>query len=364
MLEIIVAITLAMVMLGAVWSLASLLSKRYDAQLRLAEQNQITRSIQQRLLQDLNSIVYLNQEPTWSTETSRKDVNNFFPLPNLFWPERLLESDLSKPSMAPAVTGNETELTFSIHTDSWEIAWNEYQRQTRTLAGDSSEMFLSPAPSLVRRVRYALVRAEPSPESPAAGLDDADPNEGEDDPPLIGLTREEWEETANAATWNRDSTGDDDRALVETETSRSKTAVGEANRQIERPAIHRLERIEEIANLRFRYFDGERWHRSWDSLQEGRLPCAILFQFSFVPKKSKSLKETPDEQLESVTFPPELEPESELEEPELAALLADERFEFDFLFRLQTPARVLQANKSSLDQRDDVRPQGPQEAPR
>lgn len=361
LLEVIVAITLAMVMLGAVWSLASLLTKRYEAQLRLAEQNQITRSIQQRLLQDLNSIVYSNQEPNWSTETSSKDVNNFFALPNLFWPERLLESDFSKPSVVPALTGDATELTFSVHTDSWEIAWSEYQQQARMLAGDSSARSPMPTPSMVRRVRYALVRAEPLARSPTARLGADDPNEEEVDPPLIGLTREEWEETPHAATQNRESAGNADRVL---EKTRDQFADDEENRQMDRPATHRLERIEEIENLRFHYFDGERWHRSWDSLQEGRLPCAILFQFSFAPKKSKSSEQTPDAQLESVTYPSELEPEPEIEEPEFAELIADERFEFNFLLRLQTPARVLQENKSPLEQSSDVRPQGPREAPR
>lgn len=340
LLEIMVAMTLAIVMMGAIWSLANLLTRRHEGQIRLAEQGQITRSLHQRLTQDLNSLV------TWDIQSAPTPVPEFsdgemhLPAFPFYLLDNLHAAEVLQSSASATLTGTETELSLQVYIDPFEIAWQMYQEDDQEFARDEVVDDGSLRPSFTRRVRYSLVRP-PSREN-AAGNDstklDWEQLSEESGQPQAGFTREEWDNPADRSALERRGEGLDtsfDKSTVA--DSRRSPNIYEKN-DSEPSAGYRVERIEEIAEAQFRYFDGRRWRRRWDSLQDGRLPHAILFQFSFAQRKSRH-EDQEFETYSSISGDDlrDTEPEDEFDDLEIGELPTDERFEFAYLLRIQTP---------------------------
>lgn len=316
LLEILVSITLTMVLLTSIWSLTDLLGRRFESQLQKAEANQVIRSLEQQLSRDLanlmNDSIAVNQPIGPIPASSRpladagitakenspqilSDRSAATPSTSAYWPpsEGWQQLATSRASIT-TLQGSSRQLEILVFTDPLDLKINQLLREpAETLPADGVSSSISPL-SLIRRIRYRGI-PQPAVDSGAEAFDS-----GSDDGVNFPGERSSAEALAR-----EDSPFDPGESLQtasefpERLTPKSSVGSGDGPRDEQDPESIQAnrsdwERIPEIQDYRFSYFDGFQWRASWNSQLDRGLPQALRLEFNLRKIKSNTRNRTRD----------------------------------------------------------------------
>jgi Tfp pilus assembly protein PilV len=297
LLEILISITLTMVLLTSIWSLADLLGRRFESQLQQAEANQILRSLEQQLSQDLANLmsdaiaVHQLADPMPAVTRPAADSpetatgisgtvlsdSSAYSANSAGW----LNGTIS-PAAIPSLRGSDRQLEILVFTDPLELSMNQLLRDLRESSPTDAEVLTHNPTPLIRLVRYRGVLP------PASG--------GREDD--FDLWTDEVEsllpENSSAESLAREETPFDSaepvlatsqfpESLPPSTSSAARSRLGSAdmgNSESNRADPRQRESIPEIQDYRFSYFDGFQWRSSWNSHLDRGLPQAIRLEFN------------------------------------------------------------------------------------
>lgn len=342
LLEVLVSITLAMVILSSIWSLTTILNRRFESHLQIAESSQIVRSLHQQWTSDFNSLI--RHEPIDSTITQfipdepreGLEIQNRFPvaLPGLFIPppmwnnfsnvpsdrsdEGSFENGFGYENTVPVFQGGPTQMTLIVFPNPIDLLLEQMERQqaeeTSLQTGESS---------VSRRKGFKRIRYYPTPFNELEESefdfrdsydlsDDGVPALGSDDTIRFVLTREEadfeWGLFAGQEESGFGTT--DDFPSARDFSSFNQSALETLPRSAK---SSQQDSIAEVSEYRFAYFDGYVWRSTWNSEIERQLPQAIRVDFNLtkLPMKSNSITRESNSQRYSFDSAPAFdEPES------------------------------------------------------
>jgi type II secretory pathway pseudopilin PulG len=291
LLEVIIATALATVLLGSVWSLFQILTKRQAIELRQAESNQLIRSLHQRLTRDLNNLPAIDRPPAAPHLAAFEQ--DALPDGQLFWPFSLLDPQPSGVSTrrATVLRGDQSTLTLAQFIE--PVEWEEITDSDDPAGHRSLESKTLP---LIKEVVYQLPRwpvpddewSRETVESSSESLKD----DGEDSllPKLVREERLSSLSPGGIQSSARSVRTDDDE-LVDAKPNRSHPRnQRDGNRDEDhKEEVHvpvQRETLEDISVAAFAYFDGSHWRTEWDTELEQRLPVAIRFRWrqAAIPK--------------------------------------------------------------------------------
>lgn len=324
LLEVMVAMTLATVLLGAVWTLFQILTKRQTIEIEHAETNQMLRSLHQRLTRDLNNLPAIDRRaavplpPVFDAES--------MPGGRLPWPYNVLDAAPSAAAPATVLRGNRTSLSLLQFLEPME--WNSLDDQDEEPTTGQQSNQRAP---LVKQVVYHLPdwpMADDSSDDEgfASDSEDSEDSESEGRRDLSELVREELgmnqtvslDPSPNGMESRQEdyfSNGDRDR----NQAPESSPMMGaEPDVTDESEPMARRESLNDIAVATFAYFDGRRWRNEWDTDLEKRLPIAIRFRWrqSAVPTANEGDSSSPFSDMappdEFVSIEPEPDRETDL----------------------------------------------------
>ncbi len=259
LLEILIALSLMVVLLGFVWGMVTLFSTDYLAGEKRGNRAQLVRSVSQMLGDDLSAAV---QDPVHPIDRSTKEtfyVRRF----GLRGDATSLQIDVVQPNLL-VETATLAENRAAAPSSSKPARPQVPELKTvfyRFVSPGASEKLAAPGGTgnavLTPVRKYGLSRKELSyeaPETDSPGSDPSGPNtsngtvgNGSPTPPP------QIEEPLTAA--QLALLIDDDRAVW----------------------------IPEVVDFRLRYYDGTRWYSSWDSIKRNALPTAIEADIKLLP---------------------------------------------------------------------------------
>ncbi len=296
LLEVIVAMTLATVLLGAVWTLFQILTKRQAIEIRQAETNQMRRSLHQRLTRDLNNLPAIDRRAAMSLPPVFDPES--MPGGRLPWPYNVLETAPHNSTSMTVLRGSQSSLTLSQFLEPGE--WSTLNDQD-----DDTELGHQPTenPPLIKQVIYQLPTWPQTSDGPTSAnvesnSEDVNDIEGDVAQQTTTLVREEIlaassNDHNSIAEWS-DARKDDyfsDNENVQNVNIIAARDGGPLNGEENASKLNsRRETLDDISVASFAYFDGRRWRSEWDSDLEKRLPVAIRFRWrqTAVPLASTS----------------------------------------------------------------------------
>lgn len=311
-LELIVALSLGLVLLSAVWTMFRLFLRHEEVETAQMEKLQIVSSLHQHLSQELlNLFPAGNTGPDAPAPTAPKvnlPLNGSptpgfpFPLPNQFGGIKADEflpqiEQAQQPTLnlgASSLVGDSTrlELTVFASTDDFDLEDPSSDLKSSLDAQDK------PPRAPTKKVTYEFVAPKDEFDSQVNTdlNDDFDAEESEDDSepnsPRIGLWRRESVASTGSASQNGSKLGrnsldsefntpafDDSPSRGNTRRAEMESLDLQSNSQIE-------EFASEIIDLQFDYFDGRKWQSSWDSKKGNRLPVLVRVRFAVETRES------------------------------------------------------------------------------
>lgn len=283
LLEVIVAMALATVLLGSVWTLFQILTKRQLVELDRAETNQLMRSLHQRLTRDFNNLPAIDVRPRASSPAAV--ALDQFPGGRLPWPYTVLESPGSETLRLTVLRGDRYQLTLGQFVEPAD--WDTQEEPDREADRDrlSKRDLQSTPPMMLKRVHYSLPRwpqADPAMVGTGEGFSEID--EDQDAESQGRVTEFSREETSMGPTQLQTTDADwqDPTGWVNNgDSSWPSFQQADPNEESE-PAANERQIVESVSDVKaavWSYFDGQRWRRQWDSDLEQRLPVAIRLRW-------------------------------------------------------------------------------------
>ena len=351
LLEVVVAMTLGMVLLGAVWTMFNLLTRRQEVEMRQADRNQVTRALHQRLAGDLKSLVpILEQRPRLKLanpqEMAFRRGVSMLPLP--------------LPDVSPV---------------EWETPIVFVGRESKLLM----QVFIEP----IDREALKIIESPPSnssrseefpPQIPVtkficyeAGVEDLLDQQQDVDSqplaaegsaffdelkPLIGLTRREYLQLPPEELGAHDSDQSGESNEQPRFDRRQETGPDQDFADEEQQAGPILtETVEDIADLELAYYDGQAWTGNWDSRTSNQLPVAIRVRYRFLTKTELAEAQAPvsDEAMNAAELEPIPDQDRELTEDQTSSDLTEvESPDFDVEYILLVKVRPVDRNAISF----------------
>ncbi len=287
LLEIIIAMSLGMVLLGAVWTMFNLLGRRQESELRQADRNQIIRSLHQRLTRDLKNLVALDDLLEQSLPDHSSDVALF----------RIGASEFQVPVPVPSAS-SPTQPTVVLSGSSAQLELEVFIEPLETIESGAvldsdhtgKESVISEGP-VTKQICYELGLAD---EAAAFAIDRASASTKStsrrpsvDQEIAQGLVRRESiidpREPLGAEVESDDRESWPDQLSNFFGKNFDQTA--ERTPVVSRVTVMR-DHLPDIVAVRFAYFDGRSWLSRWNSRDQNRLPIAIRVQFCFLKPES------------------------------------------------------------------------------
>lgn len=313
LLEVVVAMALASVLLGAVWTLFQILTKRQAIELQRAEQNQLLRSLHQRISRDLNNLPAIGAA---SRPVAKSLVDpDLLTDGRLPWPYSVVDATPALPVQASILRGDQSSLSLTQYVEpvDWQRPGDESEEDSDPRGGREPQPWTQ---ALMKRVVYQLPtwpsdESDKEPTLDEVASDEADEESQFANEPLQ-LTRTEYAEldfadvaTADDADWM--SRGSATESPLRDSLD---PAIEDSGNESELTASQsQAEAVDGIAAAAWAYFDGQRWRSSWDTDLEGRLPPAIRLRWRFRPIATAA-EELIDEDYTAANPPDEFNPMS------------------------------------------------------
>lgn len=328
-LELIVALTLGLVLLSAVWTMFRLFLRHEEVETAQMEKLQIVSSLHQHLSQELLNLFPAGRTgpdapaptpPPVNLPSTGNPTPGFpFPLSNQFGGIRADEflpqiEQVRQPTLnlaASSLVGDSTRLDLTIFasTDDFDL-----EEPSSDLKSDSSLQAQDKPPrSPTKKVTYEFVAPKDDFDSrgESNSIDDFTAEESEDDSesnsPQVGLWRRESVASTGSSSKASDHllrnsldseigrpAFDDSPARGKTRRAEMESLTSQSNSQVEEFAA-------EIIDLQFDYFDGRKWQSSWDSKKGNRLP--VLVRVRFAVETRESLRQRKLEERSEKAFP-------------------------------------------------------------
>ncbi len=305
LLEVLVSITLAMVMLSSVWSLTSILTRRFESHLNISETNQMLRSLHQQLSHDFNSLMrqqsaavktsplesnaslvssstdsFASSSVVTGSESQSPMISESFPSERLNQP--IAPSDAFRQvdefgqefgvenfaSAAPLTTlrGNPDQMTLIVFTDPVDLMLQGIRRQRLSESDDRQSGNQQTKRIAFKKIRYFGM---PASRDLLSGDNDFDAD--------YGMESSLMDSPSASASFPESKLLS--RVLTREETDQ---------RLEDQRQPPRIDSVSQITHFRFSYFDGFAWRSSWNSDQERQLPQAIKVDFNLTqPKRSQ-----------------------------------------------------------------------------
>jgi prepilin-type N-terminal cleavage/methylation domain-containing protein len=275
LLELVVAMSLGLVLLSAIWAMFSLFTQRVESDRLQTEKSQLLRAVHQLLSRDLNNVV-----PEEGESISRATLGNAIAsslrgvVPPITLPITGEPSDDSASAAKASLVGTSSELQLLIF-DSAPPSDIPSEDQT------AKRTFFSPPPSIdwpYRRVIYRWQTNRVPSKRLAKADDDATSGDKVSGPP--GLTRRESYFASNSPSRDDDASGPAPNHSNNALAPRSRLFASTKPSDLEpSEQIISEETVGEFAEMMFEYFDGVQWRDGWDSRETGTLPMAIRIRF-------------------------------------------------------------------------------------
>ena len=325
LLEVLLAASLSVVLLTAVWSLLSTNMRLYSKEPLQVEEARLVRAIMQQFSDDLGSALPI------ATRSQGSSTRNQTPLsltPGTATPSTTASgtpADLGSRSLATVSKGFTAARSErpvrparligtpeTLQLDVLQIFLNVLAEPREEL-DDPWEQVDSSAPR-APELRTVFYRFEENLAASAAAVGelaasapstDAGPTSASragtsfEDELSGGLLRLawSWESTADLELDLEAPAGQSAGLLLDDENAATSetpddTFDADATQQLASSAEDdpTVERVPEINWLQFRYFDGSRWQRSWDSRTSGTLPLAVEVQFTLRGKEDSEVE--------------------------------------------------------------------------
>ncbi len=285
LLEVVVAMTLGMVLLGAVWTMFNLLTRRQAVELRQADRNQVTRALHQRMSRDLKSLLsILEQRPRMRLQGPQEMAFRrgapMFPLPL---------PDVSPVEWETPVVfvGRKTKLIVQVFIEPVETeSLMTYQfPSTRSKRGDKPAEQIPVTKFICYEAgvehHHDKTNELDSPPSIAGS------SSFEESPLLIGLTRSEYLQLPpEELEVNQGAQADEPNRTQR--LNRHENSEADPEPKEEEPdqqnVPYLVETIDDIADLELAYYDGQAWTGNWDSRTSNQLPVAVRMRYRFLTK--------------------------------------------------------------------------------
>ena len=316
-LELIVALTLGLVLLSAVWTMFRLFLRHEEVETAQMEKLQIVSSLHQHLSQELlNLFPAGNTGPDAPTPTPPK-VNLPLPgsptpgfpfsLPNQFGGNRADEflpqpDQVQQPTLdlgASSLVGDSTRLELTVFASTDDFDTEEPTSDVKPNSSLDGQDKPPRSPSKTVTYEFVAPREELDSQGITALNDDFAAAESEEDSQSnstrIGLwRRESVASTASTAPNSQTSNNlgrnsvdfdfgqpafNDSLSSPDTRRDEMESLNLQSNSQIE-------EFASEIIDLQFDYFDGRKWQSSWDSKKGNRLPVLVRVRFAVETRQS------------------------------------------------------------------------------
>ncbi|MGI5832277.1 MAG: hypothetical protein ACOX6D_07060 [Thermoguttaceae bacterium] len=294
LLEILIALSLMVFLLGFVWGMVTLFSKDYLAGEKRVSRAQLVRSVSQMLSDDLGAAV---QDPI-SPLVTRGNETIFVRRFGLKGTESSLQIDVVEPNLL-VETATLAENRAAAATSSkparpqvpeLKTVFYEFippNATTDTAVGQNRERALPHAPTLAGSVRkHGLSRKELSYEA----LETESPTQGTPVP-----------QDASSAFGQVKGIGSLEMPrAAEENTPEPLLTAAQLAMEIDDGTVW----MPEVVDCRFRYYDGKRWFTSWDSIKRNGLPTAIEADIKLMPLDDvEELRSSP--LLGRIVYPPD-----------------------------------------------------------
>ncbi len=323
-LELIVALTLGLVLLSAIWTMFRLFLRHQEIETAQVQKVQLVSSLHQLLSHDLRNVIPEGREgPRNSAPRTSAPESGAVPpataelllfptpfnpaplatasFPDLGIPDEPLPASFDLPTSS--LKGDSTRLELAVFATAEDLL-GEDSADTRSPRSSLSADSPPPtAPSKVVTYEFIGLTNELASTDLAPNLfDDTDP--AEDDPVELA--------TARVGLWRRELAAAPSSSQASSGTNFSSEATPAAaltaSRSPERiadsstPASPSSGQIEEFApeiiDLEFDYFDGQKWSSNWDSQQQKQLPVLVRVRLA-VETRTALRKRKLEERLEA-----------------------------------------------------------------
>ena len=313
-LELIVALTLGLVLLSAVWTMFRLFLRHEEVETAQIEKVQLVSSLHQHLSQELLNLFPAGNTGPEAPASTPPKVNvplpgspapGFpFPLPNQFGgiaadellaqSNRVQETSLNLSASSLVGDGTRLELTVFASTDDFDIE----EPLSDTKSNSAFEGEAKPPRTPTKKVTYEFVAPKDDFESPSNSMpsDEFADTEAEEDSDRtisrVGLWRRESVASTSSGTPIR---GNTNRNSFESDFQQPPFNESLSNENTRRDEMESLDlqinsQVEEFASeiidLQFDYFDGRKWLSNWDSKKGNRLPVLVRVRFAIETRES------------------------------------------------------------------------------
>jgi hypothetical protein len=288
-LELMVAMTIGLAMLTAVWAMFGLFSRQQEADLARTSEAQIIRGLHQALSRDLMNVVPPNElaTPVVPPAASPGDIA-LFPLPGMIAPGDVRSDEASDWA---SLEGTRTRLSLLVFADAIVRDSDPSSTKQRGYAESISNSIDEP----YQRVEYI----GPPGRDPASS-DFLERRAAREESGASGLSRCERAAVAPAKereSWRADLAADQAHQLLDRrDQASSRAEVGM------RTSPRCQETVAEIRSIKFQYFDGRTWSEDWNSRETKSLPVAVRIRLS-LRKKHDGRGEPVDLDLEKRDLP-------------------------------------------------------------
>ena len=258
LLEILIALSLMVVLLGFVWGMVTLFSTDYLAGEKRAGRAQLVRSISQMLSDDLGAAVQDPVHPTPSEAHETIYVRRF----GLHGDETSLQIDVIQPNLL---------------VESATLAEN------RAAASSSSKPVRPQVPEL-KTVFYEFI-----PPNALRNGENSRDSSGRSQTQIelarkFGLSRKELSyEAPDPAAAAEENHRQNSFSNQQTAAPQSEPQPYLSAAQLAMEIDDNTMWMPEVVDCRFRYYDGKNWLSSWDSIKKNGLPTAIEAQLKLLP---------------------------------------------------------------------------------
>jgi prepilin-type N-terminal cleavage/methylation domain-containing protein len=373
-LELIVALTLGLVLLSAVWTMFRLFLRHEEVETAQMEKLQIVSSLHQHLSQELlNLFPAGNTGPDAPTPTPSKGnlplpgsptLGFPFPLPNQIGGIRADEflpqpDQVQQPTLnlgASSLVGDSTRLELTVFASTDDFDAEEPTSNVKPNSSLDGQDKPPRSPSKTVTYEFVAPRDELDSQGNTTLNDDFAAAESEEDPQSnstrIGLWRRE--SVASTAPNSQPSNNlgrnsvdfdfgqpafNDSLSSPDTRRDEMESLNLQSNSQVE-------EFASEIIDLQFDYFDGRKWQSSWDSKKGNRLP--VLVRVRFAVETRQSLRERKIEERSEKAFSrnPQINQDDDSASPLTqdskrfgATEPLDPNWDYQFLLFIRPPAR-------------------------
>lgn len=319
-LELIVALTLGLVLLSAIWTMFRLFLRHQEIETAQVARTQLVSSLHHLLSRDLLTVIPEGREgpqgpttpPVSSIPTSQFEPAN----PLLLFPGSVAELPLPGmlPQEPPVEGGNYTLPTSSLQGSRQRLELVIFsgpddlpespEDSSRSQPGPSETDSAAPRlPSKVIVYEFVGLAADLS-SSGTSSLYSNELTDPDEDPVEAAM--------AAVGLWRRESSGSSPSARPVPETDSRSGAPSSAANQTSGSALPSFsapsgtgtstaadnstieEFAPEVVDLRFEYFDGRKWSANWDSQRQKRLPVLVRVQLSIETRpatRTRKLKE-------------------------------------------------------------------------